>query len=378
MKLLSLSYKNLLQEWEFENIHFFDLTLLVGISGVGKTQILEAINMLKAIASGNSADGIEWNIVFITDNKNKYKWSGTFEKTIQLNGISKYTEIDNEKKDNAKISYEKIFINDSLTPIIERKEEKIFFKGVLMPKLSAQKSCIHIFQEEDDIKPIIQSFKKIIFRDHTQKENLDFRLYLKKNIKDKYKNLEAIRASDLSTIEKLEAAYYNAPEVFKEIKERFIDIFTQIQDIKIEVFRYSRSVLEVPILFIKEKYVNKWISQDKISSGMLRTFLHISELFLWSDGTVILIDEFENSLGVNCIDVLTEDLVFENSRIQFIATSHHPYIINKIPYDYWKIVTRRGGKIKTHDAKDFDLGDSHHERFMNLINLPQYRQGLTI
>lgn len=382
MKLLALSYKNLSQEWAFEKINFFDLTLLVGISGVGKTQILEAITTLKAVVNGQSANGIEWDITFITDNKNKYRWLGIFDKSIKIDNISQYTLFQSEKKENAKIIAEQIFINDNPLPIIERKAAQIFFKGMLMPKLSAHESCINIFQEEDDIKPIIQSFKKIIFRDHTQKENIIFRPYqanYEKTLKTLLgQNLAAVRASDLSTLEKLEVVYNNLPTIFDEIKEKFIDIFPQVQNIKIELVRQKNINVEKITLFIKEKYVNKWIAQDKISSGMLRTFLHISEMFLWSDGTVILIDEFENSLGVNCIDVLTEDLVFENSRIQFIATSHHPYIINKIPYEYWKIVTRKGGKIQTYDAKDFDLGDSHHERFMNLINLPQYRQGLTI
>ena len=53
-----------------------------------------------------------------------------------------------------------------------------------------------------------------------------------------------------------------------------------------------------------------------------------------------------------------------------ITTKNAPYIINKIPYDYWKIVTRKGSLIKTFDAKDFDLGKSHHDRFMSLINHP--------
>ena len=48
---------------------------------------------------------------------------------------------------------------------------------------------------------------------------------------------------------------------------------------------------------------------------------------LWPDGSVILIDEFENSLGVNCLDEITEDVVKESRRLQFILTSHHPYII---------------------------------------------------
>ena len=116
----------------------------------------------------------------------------------------------------------------------------------------------------------------------------------------------------------------------------------------------------------------------KMSSGMFRTFLHVSDMYLLSKGTLVLIDEFENSLGVNCINVLTEDLIFENTNLQFIATSHHPYIINKIPYEHWKIVTRKGGEIRTFDAKEFDLGASNHEKFINLINLPQYKRGISL
>lgn len=38
--------------------------------------------------------------------------------------------------------------------------------------------------------------------------------------------------------------------------------------------------------------------------------------------------EFENGLGVNCIDVLAEILLSERKDLQFIITSHHPKIIN--------------------------------------------------
>lgn len=79
-----------------------------------------------------------------------------------------------------------------------------------------------------------------------------------------------------------------------------------------------------------------------------------------------MIDEFENSLGINCIDILTDDLIHENKTLQFIATSHHPYIINNIPYEYWKIVTRQGGHIRTCNASDYHLGKSKQDAFIQL------------
>ena len=159
----------------------------------------------------------------------------------------------------------------------------------------------------------------------------------------------------------------------KKIKSKFIEIFQQVDDIKsvpLEMDGIPVKITEsVPAIYIKEKSVSKWIREDRVSSGMMRTLIHLSEIFLSSEGTVILIDEFENSLGINCIDILTEDLIHENKTLQFIATSHHPYIINNIPYEYWKIVTRRGGHINIRNASDYNLGKSKQDAFIQLTRI---------
>ena len=67
MRIKSLRVKNNFLGWELEEMHFTsNLTLLVGGSGVGKTQILRAINDLKKVANGESINGFEWSIVFKT------------------------------------------------------------------------------------------------------------------------------------------------------------------------------------------------------------------------------------------------------------------------------------------------------------------------
>ncbi len=376
MKINSLRFQDTFQSWGFEKINFFNLTLLVGISGVGKTQILKGILGVKDIASGKSLNGIKWHIEFETFNQSNYKWEGEFEK-LENKSFVHYLRNEEDNKLKPKILIEKLFLNNDL--IVEKKDGTIYFESKKMPKLSFEKSLISIFKEEEKIKPAYNAFKKIVFRDHTNKEEI-LELYSLIDInllKQKYKTLKEIQESDLDTNIKLACVYDNLPDIFAKIKDSFISIFEQVEDVKIapiEDNNLPSFYLDEPILQIKEKGI--WISQNRISSGMLRTFLHISEMLLWSKGTVILIDEFENSLGVNCIDILTEDLIFENDQIQFIATSHHPYIINKIPYEYWKIINRKGGQISTYDAKDFKLGDSRHERFMNLINLPKYQEGI--
>ena len=117
---------------------------------------------------------------------------------------------------------------------------------------------------------------------------------------------------------------------------------------------------------ILEKEVQTWVTN--ISSGMLKTLMYISELYLSPDGCVFLIDEFENSLGVNCLDQVTE-LILDNQRSQFFVTSHHPYIINNISPAFWKIVTRQQGTVTLKNASDFHISESRQKAFIDLINI---------
>jgi len=377
MKLKSIKYINNEQEWGFEKIVFFDLTLLVGVSGVGKTQILRSIYALKKIATGSNENGVKWEVEFETLKGNVYKWKGEFE---NLKSTDELTDLFDSDKDaiKPKLVFEELFLNGN--QIVDRNQDKFIFNEKEMPKLISTESAINILKEEELISDLHDSFKLIIYRDHTQKEGVRFSRFSIEKLKKKYTNFQEIKESDLETFDKLGLVYDINEPVFQEIKSRFIDVFPQVEDIKVEPIKdneLSNFIFEATIIQIKEIGVKKWIPHNRMSSGMLRTLLHIAEMYLWNEGTLILIDEFENSLGLNCIDVLTEDLIYDDNNIQFIATSHHPYIINKIPFDYWKIVTRKGGTIKTFDAKDFDMGKSHHDRFMSLINHPFYKQGIS-
>jgi predicted ATPase len=378
MKLLSIKFTNKEQEWEFEKIQFFDLTLLVGVSGVGKTQVLRSIYTLKHIANGDSINGVKWELEFQTLKGNKYLWSGEFENIKSKNELIPDFFDERKEKTKPKIISEQLTLNNNI--IIDRNLEQFQFNNSEMPKLISTESAINILKEEELIKDVYESFKLIILRDHTQKEGVRFSQLSIEKLKNKFKTFEEIKESDLDTFHKLALIYDISKPTFEEIKSRFIEVFPQIEDIKVEPIKddeLSSFIFEATVIQIKEIGVQKWIPHNRMSSGMLRTLLHIAEMYLWNEGTVILIDEFENSLGLNCIDVLTEDLIYDNNNIQFIATSHHPYIINKIPFDYWKIVTRKGSIIKTFDAKDFDLGKSHHDKFMSLINHPFYKQGIS-
>ncbi|MBB3055338.1 ATP-binding protein [Mucilaginibacter gotjawali] len=365
--------------WELEKSYFNELTLLVGASGVGKTLILKAINNLKDVALGKSNNGIEWEVEFMTIEGIHYKWTGEFENR----GRFIFPDFDSKEsqKNPPSIIREKIFRND--IEIVNRSESELFFKGEKTLKLPQQKSIIYLLKEEEVIGAAYNAFNKIIFSDQSdsQSVNLVFRMPNLTKL-NKYETIEEIKKSDEQIIDKLFFCYQIKDKVFFQIKDRFIDIFPNVEDIKVEPLeedlmgdRFFSFLKDSPFIQIKEVGVDKWIQQTKISSGMFRTLIHISELYLSPEGTIFLIDEFENSLGINCIDELTTDILESSKQLQFIITSHHPYIINNIHFSNWKLVTRKAGIVKTKNAQDYNIGDSKHEAFMQLLQLEEFQTG---
>ncbi len=380
MRISNFQYYDRFYDWKLETTLFSNLTLLVGISGVGKTQILDAIWRVKQIAGGRPSNGVLWNMAFST-NGNEYRWTGEYEnKAVPEEEVSIWTE--HEAGENKpRIVAEELTLNGQ--QIVQRNASEILLRGEKTPKLSSFESVLNILSEEEDIAPASKGLKQIIrsdfssYRGHVFHPDIrDFNKMLKGQV-----TLEEIQQSSLASQLKVALVHQCAPTVFDKIKEGFVDIFPQVEDIRFEAPKgegYPPIFEEYPLLQIKERGVKGWIQQEKISSGMYKTFMHLSEMFLWPSGTVVLIDEFENSLGVNCIDVLTEDLLQENRTLQFIVTSHHPYIINNISSKYWKVVTRKGGVVSTHDAKDLKISDSSHKAFIQLINLEEYKEGIGV
>jgi predicted ATPase len=369
MKIKRLEYYDHAKGWRLDPVEFSNLNLLVGISGAGKTKILDAILNLQKIASGESLNGVEWEIIFSTKDNEEYIWKGKFN-TIEKSETSFIHESGSE--DQSEILTESLFLDQQL--LVKRESTQIEFNRSVLPKLSAFESVVEIFKNEKLIKPVWNGFRQINHSDETmvsQKQiyHVPFSLLL-----SKYTTEEDIINSEFRTQVKLALAYRNVPKLFEDIKNKFVQIFPTVEDIKIESFNgYALTEMpnafkEFPFVYIKEKGVESWIDQGDISSGMYRTIIHIAELYLSPNGSLIIIDEFENSLGINCIDAVTEDLILDQGDLQFILTSHHPYIINNIPMDYWKIVTRKGGVVTVRNAKELNLGKSKHQAYLQLIN----------
>nr|VFK51481.1 MAG: Predicted ATPase [Candidatus Kentron sp. TUN]VFK57872.1 MAG: Predicted ATPase [Candidatus Kentron sp. TUN]VFK66708.1 MAG: Predicted ATPase [Candidatus Kentron sp. TUN] len=386
MKIESLEYIDHASGWKLEKVDFQRLTLLVGASGVGKTKILEAILNLKGIARGKSFNGIEWNVRFSTADGRICEWRGRFEKGHRQDYFSLTFLSDESNKDLFNIEFERLTIDGSL--VIERKPEKILLNGEKTVKLSPSKSVLELLKEEEEIKAIHDEFSKILFDDGVPDKGFSalfnperFHLDLERDLgaifnpERKFTTLDDIRRSNEDITSKLYLTYANELQIFNEIKDILIGIFPYIQDIKVQLREFKplpSQKFSIVNIQMKEAGVADWIDEARISSGMLKTLQHIAELYLCPNHSLILIDEFENSLGVNCMEEVTSTMLAPERDLQFILTSHHPYIINNIGAEYWKIVTRKGSVVTVRDAKALGIGKSKHQAFLQLINLDSY------
>jgi len=366
MKLKKLYFKNNLTGWNVKEVDFDNLTLLVGASGVGKTQILHALSSLSKVAQGDSENGIEWEVSFVLAEKT-YVWTGQFE-VVKSDAEDVY----NFKEAKYNILRESLVADD--VKVVSRDEEQLLYKGIPTVKLDGCKSVIELLKAEDLISPISKGFRHIY---QLQSANIGISLSPVANHMEDLIDLQSIKEKvSLSPFDKLFLLKKNKLKEFEDIKEQFMEIFPLVEDMDFAVGSFFND-MPFPILRIKEKNVASWILQPNISSGMRRTLAQIITLTLADEGDIILIDEFENGLGVNCINQLAELILYPDVDIQVVMTSHHPYIINNIPFSKWKVVTRKASDVSVHTAEELNIGKhSKHEAFMQLIQTTAYKTGV--
>ncbi|MFN6219506.1 MAG: AAA family ATPase [Aphanizomenon sp.] len=373
MKIQSFKFSNNKENWHIEEVKFEDLNLLVGGSGVGKTRILKALNLICDIAKGRNRnlDDLEWSINFSHLGQN-YRWelksSSIKNEEILLNvNESEQTEIVYEKL----VRYDD---DDSELEILLRNDSDSKFNKKDLPKLKRTESAITLLSEEDLIIPVGEAFNRFIFNFQIPQElmfnnrnNDPNRIELSHEI-----SISNFQEYFAGTPPAIKAFYLQKffPDVFNEIKEYYIDIFSELKDVRVSSKRDSDGDF---LLFfeIQENGLEDWIPQQRISSGMFRTLIFLIEVISAPKESVILIDEFENSLGINCMAELTDFLLDKSPDVQFILTSHHPYIINNIPWKTWQIVSKSGNKVRVKKASDIPALDtaSSLDKFTQLINL---------
>lgn len=388
MIIHSLEYWDKASNWHIKPINFTNLTLLVGATGVGKTRILQALLNLKKIIEGESLNGLKWKISFLANEK-EFIWEGEFSLNEKISNF--YTKEIGDALFGGYDSPTPLVIHEKLT--VNSREVFVRFQRPSPSIVNGEpedfgvredQSYLHLLRNKD-IDIVINSFKKLLYSDYIISDKILFDqsfIVFGPNFFNSYPTFESIINSDEHLFAKFYWVSKKNVKLFKRIKRIYMGIFPQVIDLKFErIYTLEKTLIpallkSIPFIQLREESLDKWITIREISSGMYRTFIHLLEIHLSTEHTVILIDEFENSLGINCIDEIINEILIASNKIQFIISSHHPYIINSIPTNKWKLITKYAGDIYNQDLEEYNFNESFQDGFTQLINNDEYRTGL--
>lgn len=390
MSILSFQYEDLDSGWSLEKVSFDALNLLVGISGVGKSRLLDALESVQK-AGLRGAEGVpsaRWNIEIILGEES-YRWQAETSVSRYERLKSLGTKGDNggaSEETDARFVSEKIWHGDEL--LVER-NHRFLFEGHELPRLNEAESAIQLLAQEDAIEPLHTSLK--------QWKNLSDPLFGFASLA-RVTSAEVDRKKLGGDVDKLKALLHWSPlmklyilqkdhrDLFDQIVWDFKEIFPTVQKVKIATFSELGAKPDLGHEYMsnnlaggfQEEGAEGWILHRDWSTGMRKTLDFLIDTTLAPEGTVFLIDELENGLGVNCLPQVTRRMLEGLDRIQFIATSHHPRVINEIPVRRWKVVVRRGSRVRVIPAEEIEglQRASALEKFTALINSPEYGEGI--
>ena len=364
VKLKWIEFENLRTGLKIERVVFNDdITLLVGLSGVGKTQILNAIEYSLKLAVNKNLRLEPYNTTLCFQiGEEVYVWSYRIQQD--------HTEdIFESKEIKYFFAYEKLQ-NIKGDILMQRTSDTIQVTGYdKVPTPKKDESLLVQYSEDAFVKPINSEMLKLYpieiemdVRGAIAQESFNM---FKAKIKESFKENEKQpfeKFSHLPVPLKIYITKKYYPQMYAQIFSAVKELFMEINSIDI-VEDPDREIYMVAI-----DVYGKRLLQHEISNGMLKTIYYIVELITMSKNSLVLIDEFENGLGVNCIDVLAELLLGERRDLQFVITSHHPKIINQISNKKWKIIERDIATVKNFTAEEYGIMHSQHDAYFNLIN----------
>lgn len=362
-----VEFENVETGLKIERVDFFDdITLLVGLSGVGKTQILNAVEYTLNLALRDDIIMRPYYVnIGIEIGKDIYTW-------IYKIGKIETSELILVNETQYCIKYEKLLKNNEI--IFERNLDSIKVVGYdKVPQPKKNESLLLQYSEDKEFEQLISGIRKLYsvemelaVRGGIATEDFNRIKARVVELRRKDSNILFRTFSHLPIAAKIYIAKNYYHDIYIRIFEAVKELFMEIEDIDV-VEDKDREMYLVAI-----RVYGKKLLQNDISNGMLKTIYYIVELYTMPENSLVLIDEFENGLGVNCIDLLSEILLYERKDIQYIITSHHPKIINGIDQTRWKIVDRDGMVVKNSSSEAYGIGNSQHEAYFNLINRWEY------
>jgi hypothetical protein len=362
MRIERLEYEDKARGWRLSATTFHpDLTLLVGHSVTDKRHILTAIQTLARFAQGQTPDdlwSVVWDMRFRTD-AGSYDWQGEFSgKGFSIRDGLRTEALLKLLPGQFRRGLEPFVLHETLRldgrGVVQRRGESVQLNGRPTDRHSPSYSAISLLGREANVQPAFDGFGRIVFVEDPGDTLATLAKPLQKLCID-FPTLDAIRDSKLPTYAKLAVVQENLPEVFRAIVGRVRERLPQVEDLGFDRVDRSSRFTDLPALRLLERGTAQWLQESKISTDLLHSVLNLAAVALWPDHAVILIDDFESSLGVYCLDHVLETARDTSRNLQVILTSDDPVVCNRIGRERRKIVGWQGTYVSVDDAVDYEF-----------------------
>lgn len=295
------------------------LTCLVGLNNSGKSTVLQAIDFLSSVASGNITQWLKsrgWKIseikshrfkrkqrlsfrvCFVLQNK-KYSWSGTLNLTSLGCSSEQITRFG--KEDELLLE-----VDQGSYRLLQGSKKAVDFayEGSILALLKEQLLNLELTH----IRHFLCSVKSLGLLNPT---------LLKKRARESAEDMGAGG-------EKIAAFLYRLPEEKKEqINKNMRHVFRQFGSFNVKAG--SSGWKELRIYENYNNAVSETLTEARhASDGFLRILALFSQL--QTDHSVLLFDEIEDGLNHEIMEYLTDEMV--RSPQQIICTTHSPMILN--------------------------------------------------
>lgn len=339
-------------------IEFQPLTLLIGANSVGKSTVLQALELLAYFTKGKEYGELNnylkernWSAKDLKSSLSR-KRHITFIVEIEVEGIIYIWIIILNIKDNRfevvseAITKDNEVIGDVNNAILFRmkNDAKVYdyeldeVYATVIPFASSTLSFI-----DDTFNPILTTIKKALnglaLFDFSATNELKSRNIIVKNaqIGRNGENLAAyLHQLSKDDLAKLSIELQTYAPFFESVN----------------ITKRSRNEVEIDI---KERFSNNRIDAAHLSDGMMRLLAILTLALTESDYSTMMIEEVEDGINPNLAGEIIKTLiqVTENTNRQFILTTHNPLILDWVPIECIHFLYRdKDGQAKQKTFKD--------------------------
>lgn len=336
---------NMLTELEVDNfkslkntkISFSKNTFFIGLNGAGKTSILQVIDFLSVLASGEVEEWLEnrkWDkkdltffksrksliniIVAFNLNKEKYKWEISFNKQDLRCTKESLFRIDTLVTNNGEIitNHGKTVVTNSLIMSVDNGEYRLYSSNATKEKISFKYmgsilSAIKADLLGSELNNVREFFCNI------RSAELLTPILMKQRARE---SNEGIGLGG----EKLSAFINGLDDIKKEkLNNTLKKFFPTIKSFETRSLRSGWKTLS-----LVEKYGKENIETDSmhLSDGILRILAILSQLL--TSESVLIFDEIEDGINQEFVEKLVDILI--DSEHQTIVATHSPLLLNYI------------------------------------------------